>query len=303
VTAISSNPPTVAVKTAPKIGDRCAVFWLSILFSLTAAAPGVVRAFRPIFIRLAYVFSPKIRHNTRANAACLGIENTGVFGLAVVGSFYDFVCDIGQSAGKTRQQMAARVHSVEGAQDYLDARAAGRGALLITAHMGSFEAGLAALPIAERKVHVVFKRDRLAGFEKLRRNLREQLNVTEAPIDDGWPVWMRLREALLNNEVVAVQGDRVMPGQKGLRVPLASGTIELPTGPFKLALSANAPVIPIFSVRQPDGTVKIVIQPAIEVNHTSDGIEQALRSFARSLTQQLASHPEQWLVLDAAFCG
>jgi phosphatidylinositol dimannoside acyltransferase len=194
------------------------------------------------------------------------------------------------------------VHSIEGAQAYLEARSPHRGAVLLTAHMGSFEAGLAALPIAEKRVHVVFKRDRLEGFERLRKTLREQLNVIEAPIDDGWAVWMRLREALLNDEVVAVQGDRIMPGQKGLRVPLLNGTIELPTGPFKLALSADSPVIPIFSVRNPDGTVRILIREPIQVSSAGDGIETAVRCFATSLAKQLADYPEQWLVLDTAFC-
>lgn len=305
MTAASPDELTAPAPRAPFIRERCAMFWLAVLFSLTAIAPSLVRAMRPAFVRLAFAFSPKIRRNTRLNARRLGIEPADCrpFGLAVVGSFYDFVYDIGRSIGKTRDQMAARVHSIEGADLYLAARAAHRGAVLLTAHMGSFEAGLAALPIAEKRVHVVFKRDRLAGFEKLRRTLREQLNVTEAPIDDGWAVWMRLREALLNDEVVAVQGDRVMPGQKGLRVPLLAGTIELPTGPFKLALSAESPVIPIFSVRQPDGTVRILIRDAIHVSGDANGIEHGVRSFALVLAQQLADHPEQWLVLDEAFCG
>ena len=167
--------------------------------------------------------------------------------------------------------------------------------------MGSFEVGLAALPMQEKRVHVVFKRDRLAGFEKLRRSLREQLNVVEAPIDDGLAGWMRLRDALMNDEVIAVQGDRVMPGQKGVSTPLLGGTILLPSGPFKLALAAGAPVIPIFSVRQKDGRVRIQIYDAIEITDQPDGIEFAIRSFTKTLTIQLNEHPEQWLVLDAAF--
>lgn len=283
--------------------DRCAIFWLAVLFRLTASAPGLVRAFRPVFVRLAFAFSPKIRRNTRANASRLGVKPSDArsFGLAVVGSFYDFVYDIGRSVGCTREQLTERVASIEGTDAYHTARNLRRGAVLLTAHMGSFEAGLAALP-AEKRVHVVFKRDRIPGFEKLRRSLREQLNVIEAPIDDGLPSWMRLRDALLNDEVVVVQGDRVMPGQKGSRVPLLGSSVMLPTGPFKLAASADAPVIPIFSIRQPDGTVRIVIHEAIHVTSQNGSTDAAIQAFAKILTTHLTEHPEQWLVLDAAFC-
>jgi lauroyl/myristoyl acyltransferase len=282
--------------------DRNAMFWLAVYFKLTATAPALMRGLKPAFVRLAYTFSSKIRRNTSANANRLGITNHPAFGLAVVGSFYDFVYDIGHSIGSTRAQLGERIESIKGAEAYLAARSSQRGAVLLTAHMGSFEAGLAALPMQEKNVHVVFKRDRVGGFEKLRRSLREQLNVTEAPIDDGMANWMRLRDALLKDEVVAVQGDRCMPGQKGLRVALLGGTIELPTGPFKLALSADSPVIPIFSVRLPDGKIRILIQPPILVRNTSEGIESAVKSFAQMLGNQLAKYPEQWLVLDAAFC-
>ena len=281
---------------------RFSFFWLMVFFRLTAVAPAMVRFARPLFIRLAYLFSLRIRSNTAANGLRLGVADPRAFGLAVTGSFYDFVYDIGRSIGNTRMQLAVRVDAVQGAEHYLSARESRRGAVLLTAHMGSFEAGLAALPVHEQKVHVVFKRDQMVSFDRLRRLLREQLNVIEAPIDDGLAMWMRLREALLNDEVVAVQGDRVMPGQKGLRVPLSGGTVMLPTGPFKLALSANAPVIPIFSIRQPDGKVRIVIYEPINVGGTVEGIEIAVKSFAATLSDQLVKYPEQWLVLDRAFC-
>jgi KDO2-lipid IV(A) lauroyltransferase len=286
----------------PGLRSRAGEFWLAIFFQLTRIAPGLVRFFRPAFIRLAFAFSRKIRRNARLNALRLGVEpdQHASFGLAVVGSFYDFVYDIGKSMGATREQLARRVTAIDGAENYLAARAGKRGAILLTAHMGSFEAGLAALPVHENKVHVVFKPDRVASFERLRQSLREQLNVIEAPIDHGLVGWMRLREALQRDEVVAVQGDRVMPGQKGHAVPMLGGTILLPTGPFKLAIAAQAPVIPIFSVRQNDGTQRIVIHPAIEVE--PDHLHAALEAFAGLLAVQLKAHPSQWLILDPAFC-
>ncbi len=100
--------------------------------------------------------------------------------------------------------------------------------------------------------------------KKLRAKFRERLNISEAAIEEGWPLWMRLRDALMKDEVVAIQGDRVMPGQKGMKVPMLAGHILLPTGPFKLSAASESPVVPIFSIRTKDGRIKIFIEEPIE---------------------------------------
>jgi phosphatidylinositol dimannoside acyltransferase len=287
---------------------RAASFWLNALFRLTAAAPDLVRFAKPLFVRAAYTFSRKIRRNTAANARwILGDRSTmrdrRIYGLRVVASFYDFVYDIGRSIGKTRQQLVDRIESVEGEDTYRAARAEGKGAIILTAHMGSFEVGLVALSNAEEKrIHVVFKPDEIDAFEQLRRELRSQLNIAEAPIDQGLAIWMQLRTALMNDEVVAIQGDRVMPGQKGMAVPLLDGHVLLPTGPFKLALASGSPMIPIFSIRSPNGGVHIFIEPPIRVSNNPTGIDTAVAAFAAVLARFVELYPQQWLVLDDAFC-
>ena len=263
---------------------------LALLFRLTAAAPGVTRLAKPVLIRLAWLGSPAVRRATAANAARLSPHTSRRrFGLAVLGHFYDFVADVGRPPRADA--------TIAGADHYRAARALRRGAVIVTAHMGSFEAGLAALPAGERRIHVVFKRDAVPMFEHLRRQLRQRLNVTEAAVDDGFAVWVGLRAALLRDEVVAIQGDRVLSGQAGHRAQVAGGHLTLPVGPFKLAASADAPVIPIFAVRRPDGGIGIDIRPPIAVTDVAAAVDR----YAAELSAQLASHPTQWLVLHPAF--
>ena len=113
--------------------------------------------------------------------------------------------------------------------------------------MGSFELGVVALRELNERVHVVFRRDRVDAFEHLRSTLHQRLGVAEAALEEGWTVWMRLRGALQANEVVAIQGDRVMPGQRGMEMPFLRGHLSLPTGPVKLASASGAPIIPVFT--------------------------------------------------------
>lgn len=287
---------------------------LTAFFFLATRRPWLVERLKPLFIRIAWHASPAVRRATAANAKALfnasrslrypeepGILSHRRYALAVLGRFYDVVVDIARSSSLTRADLLAQIESIDGKEGYRATRANGRGAIVLTAHAGSFEVGLAALSELEPHIHVVFKRDAFARFESARQRLRLLLNVTESPVDNGPGIWMNLRDALRLKHVVAVQGDRTPPGQKGIPMPIRLGTLLLPTGPFKLALASGAPVVPIFSARTPSGKVALFIKPAIEVHDSPDAIPQAVAAYARELDTFLTDHADQWLVLEPAF--
>ncbi|HEX8913923.1 MAG TPA: lysophospholipid acyltransferase family protein, partial [Humisphaera sp.] len=224
----------------------------------------------------------------------------------VIRSFYLFCLDVGRSAGMTRDQLLAENGVVEGFENYEAAKSAGKGLIVATAHMGSFEVGLAQLSLREPRVHVIFRRDAQGGFERQRSELRHRLNVIEHPVDDGWQMWIGLRDALLAGDAVVFQGDRVMPGQRGKRVRFLHGTLELPTGPVKLARLTGAPVLPVFTARDPDGRIKVMIDPAITVaaddRPTTDGTDPMLAKLAATIERRVAEFPDQWLMFHRAFC-
>ena len=304
VTDLRQALPTEAAPTAgARLREGAAAFWLRSLFFFAQRAPWAARAARALFVWGAYRFSRSIQSATRANGRRILGDRVNEptltrVGRDGVGSFYDFVCDVGQSQGLSREQLANRIESIEGRERYLETRQAGRGAILVTAHMGSFEVGVAALLEREKRIHVVFKRD-VGRFETIRQGLRQRLGIVEQPVDEGWGVWVRLRDALRADEVVAIQGDRVMPGQKGSRMPVLGGHVLLPTGPVKLAIASGAPIVPVFSVRTREGKIRLFIEEPIEV--TGADVEGAMHQMASVIGRYVAAYPEQWLVLYPAF--
>jgi lauroyl/myristoyl acyltransferase len=170
--------------------------------------------------------------------------------------------------------------------------------------MGAFEVGLAALREWEPKVHVVFKRDSFDGFERIRSRVRAMLGVIEAPIDDGFGSLVQLRDALLANEVVVMQGDRAMPGQRAQVVPFLHGLLRLPLGPVKLAQLTNSPIIPVFLVRGRRGGFHVHLTEPIEVDANAeliDGVDPALLKIGQAIESFVEKCPQQWLVLNRAF--
>ncbi len=261
---------------------------------------------RPLATHVAFRTSAGMHSGTLANAArILGANSTqgerNRLARAVISNFILFCHDVGVSTRMTADELANQVERIEGHKHYKAARDLKRGAIVVTAHMGSFEVGMAALRQQDAKIHVVFQRDVFARFERMRSALRAKLGVIEAPVDDGWTIWMRLREALLNNEVVVLQGDRVMPGQKGERVQVLGADMMLPAGPVKLALATGAPIVPVFSVRSDNGKMRLCVEPAIEVRSAED-VGPAMNELAAVVSKYVRAYGDQWLVLQPAWC-
>lgn len=283
-----------------------AEWWLNLLFFASRRFPYALQRARPYLAAGAWATSHYFQDNILPNARwLLGKDSTprqrADLGRAVVANFFAFVCDVGQSVGHSRRRLLERIAGVEGDEKYQAARSAGKGAIVLTAHMGSFEVGMASLLQREQRVHVVFRRDSFGLFERTRSMLRRQLGVIEHCVDDGLATWMRLREALEADEVVLVQGDRVMPGQKGRRVEMLGGQVVLPTGPLRLALATGSPIIPIFSIRQPDGRIQLFIEQPIYVDDAAS-FETGLEAIRSVIERYLKRFPDQWLMIHRAWC-
>ena len=288
-----------AIAWRAKFGTSC----LRLFFRLAEHAPRALDALRPLLCWMTFHASRQIKHATRTNARhLLGIDSTArqrdKLGVGVVNQFYQFCCDVGQSSSASPAELVERIATVRGDAQYRQARARKRGVILITAHLGSFEVGMAALRRIEPEIHVVFRRDAVGQFEQRRSRLRARLGIHEAAIDDGWSVWVRLRNALMENHAVILQADRVMPGQKGQPTPFFDGHLELPLGPVKLALASGSPIVPVFAVRRADGRIDLHVERAIEVVD----VDSALGEIAAVLEKYIRAYPQQWLMLQPAWC-
>jgi lauroyl/myristoyl acyltransferase len=176
--------------------------------------------------------------------------------------------------------------------DNLDtAFAAGRGAVLVTAHLGNWELGgrLLAVRGGAPRTHVVLSAEEDAALERdLRVNAPELRFVTRSHPTST----LGLLAALRRGEAVAMQGDRPT-GERGDRLVSFFGSpAAFPIGPFVLARAAGAPVVPAFCTMAPDGRYRIDVGSPIWVK---SGEELAgLESMVGALERAVRAHPTQW---------
>lgn len=302
---------TVALSPPSSPRARAARFWLWVLVFACTHTPGLIMLLSRVGVWFAWRCSRYTRLAMLANSRrILGSgaadEDLRSLGKAALANFFRFVSEMGRNSGRTVEAIRSDVSSVEGLERYRAMRATKRGAILAAAHIGPFESAVASLRQHEPRVHVVFMRDTVKeGFESLRVGLRDKLGVIEAPVDaagDSLGPWMNLREALRRDEVVLLQADRVMPGQRGVAVPFLGGHLEMPPGPVKLALASGAPIVPVFSFWDGDGRVRIILEEPIEVGEpwTRDRLHPALLKLASVIEKQIVAHPDQWLMYHPA---
>lgn len=186
---------------------------------------------------------------------------------------------------------------IEGLEHLKDALKLGRGAIFVTAHLGSWDMGGAALaataglPALSAIVEPVTKQT----SNSVVTELRERRGVKVIPL--GRP--LAVGRALRRNEIVFVVGERLV-GAEGVDVEFFGERAVLPRGAAYWSVRVGAPIVPGFCIREPDGTFTAHIETPI-VPDRSDDSESYVRSHtqrvARVLETYIARYPDQWCML------
>ena len=187
--------------------------------------------------------------------------------------------------------------SFDGEHHVHKALAEGRGVLLLTAHIGNWEAAGQLLTRLDVPINVT-------GFDNEAPEIRSLLNqaskakfrllpLTGSPTDT-----IPLVAALRRGEIVAMLGDRAY-GSPSKRAPFLNGTAAFPIGAYVLASIANAPLVTVFNLREPGGHYRFFGFPAqypkMPAHHLRDDyLKSCAATFAQNLEVTLKRDPLQW---------
>lgn len=181
--------------------------------------------------------------------------------------------------------------------EHLDrALAAGRGAIVATAHLSGLGLGGQAIAARGHRVNVAVELIEPPELLRLLSRVRTGLGVQPVPL--GPRLGTELLAALRRNEVVVLTVDRDVAGS-GISVPFFGAPARLPAGPALLAIRSGAPIVPAVVVRRSDGRFDGFVEGPIPIARSRDrraDVEQATRAITARLEYYIGSHPEQWTV-------
>jgi predicted LPLAT superfamily acyltransferase len=187
--------------------------------------------------------------------------------------------------------------SFDGEKNLRAALAEGHGVLLLTAHVGNWEAAGQLLTRLNVPITVT-------GFDKEPPEIRALLNSASKqnfrllPLTGGPTDAIPLVAALRRGEVVAMLGDRAY-GSPSAWIPFFGGTAAFPIGAYVVASIAGAPLMHVFSLREFGGRYRFFgfppQHPQMPPHHERAAyLKNCATNFARDLETILKRDPLQW---------
>jgi lauroyl/myristoyl acyltransferase len=287
------------------------VFWYRANRWLVTAAPDWLMApLIALMTPFAYALLVRVRRAIAANlAAALGpagflerqrrcLRTIRTCGMCLIERYERFATD---------RAFAVELEALEHWRAVADG---GRGFVMVTAHIGLYEAG-SLVPVAReaRHVHLVrepeldpraqaFIEQTVAAVEGTRYRMHFQ---TGDPLQA-----VALVEALERGEIVAIQADRPHAGGKTVDATLFGRPFALPAGPAVLARTARVPMLPVFALREGRRRFRLVFRPPVEVARTADrgaDLAAAMRRVAGEIEAAIRRSPEQWFVFRRLWPG
>lgn len=173
---------------------------------------------------------------------------------------------------------------------------AGKGAIFVTGHIGSWEVGGVALARYGKKVHMVYLPDRFEAFEKTREKTRMKQNVEGIPMGGTFETSLKLIRLLRAGEIVAMKGDRVIVGD-GITIKLFGREAVFPHGPSLISYISGAPIIPTFVILKENGKYQPIVCEPIFPEKSGDrkiDVEKNVKKIAKVIEGFIKEYPDQW---------
>ena len=290
--------------TAPPRTSLIERMAVSLLLRGYAHAPRVTRRLRPRMVAetwsRATIWRDALRENGRiilGDAA--GPEDLDAYGMGVLDNMQRYMEGIAIASRMPVDRLLQRLESIEGVEEFrrLFTVRDDRGIILLSMHMGEFEPAAAYIG-RHVPIHILYHRDRIRTLETMRSRARQRLGVIGHAVDDGLETWAALRDVLGQGEVVALLGDRVQPGQRGTHLPVFGRTMEIPLGPFKLAETTGALVVPVFNWRLPSGGLGLRMLAPLPMEgdlRRDPAGHSGVRRWVELMESVIRERPQEWL--------
>jgi predicted LPLAT superfamily acyltransferase len=183
---------------------------------------------------------------------------------------------------------------------YLEALGASRrGAILLGAHLGSFEAMRMQADREGFSIHFLgqFRNARMINAALTKLNPRSSARLIAR--GDGVEFMLRIREKLRQGDRVAILADRVAPGERVAEVDFLGEKARFPTGPYLLAALLKCPVYLTFGLYRAPNRYDLFCEPfEEEIKLPREARDEALHAYAQKFATRLEHYvrlaPDNW---------
>jgi len=237
---------------------------------------------------LVYLASPTYRRHLSENRAGAGYDDASLRHAAVVAAG-KMVTELPAIWFRPRSSVLGLVHRLQGESSIEAARAAGKGIVFLTAHLGCFEV-TAQLAAARMPITVLYRPPKQTFLQPLIEHGRAQHNVRLAPASLGGV--RELIAALKRGEAVGILPDQVPSAGEGAWGEFFGRPAYTMTLAARLAVRPDTVTLLAFGERLPRGAGYVVHVRPMPARQAD---ESPARWLNRALEELIRAKPEQYL--------
>lgn len=183
----------------------------------------------------------------------------------------------------------------QGEENLLASMDKGKGAFILTGHFGNWELMSAAVTLHFAfKCAIVVRPIDFSPADRMISDLRTRCGVKIIPKKRSI---RRVIRAVRQNTLVGILLDQNVDWYEGVFVRFLGRPACTNKGLALMAMKTQAPVIPVFSVRQADGKYRIIFEKEIDLIRTGDktrDVEENTAAFTRIIEKYIRQYPDHW---------
>lgn len=171
-----------------------------------------------------------------------------------------------------------------------------KGGILLSAHIGNWDIAGHLLKRLDTRINIVMFDGEQEQIKEYLDAITEKKTVRFIFIKNDLSHIYEISDALNNNELVCMHGDRFLEGNKTMTASFLGENARFPIGPFVLAAQFKVPVSYVFAVKESNFHYHFFASKIKMYEHLkkTEVLQEMLREFANEMEVKLKNYPEQW---------
>lgn len=246
---------------------------------------------------LSYFFLPRERKRALQNLAfALRDEKNADEIIKIARALF---CNLGRNLSELlrfpnlTERNIDKLVKIKGKERIDNALRRGKGAIILTAHLGNWELMAAYLSLKGYRGSVVARRIYYEGFDEIISRLRASASVSVIYRTSA----REMLKCLHGNGLLGILSDQDTDKVDGVFVDFFGSPAYTPVGPVVLAMKTGAGIVPCFIVRE-NGSHTIYVEEPMELSVTGDREKDVHVNTARCnkvIESYIRKYPSQWV--------
>ncbi len=173
----------------------------------------------------------------------------------------------------------------------------GNGGILISAHVGNWEAAGHLLEHLNTRINIVMFDGEHQQIKDYLKEVTGGRNFNVIVVRDDISHVYAIGDALQKNEIVCLHADRFLPGNKIKTLHFLGKDANFPIGPFAMAAAFKVPVSFVFAFKESSTHYHLYGSKPITFSageNRGKKVDTLIETFVGNLEQMMKKYPEQW---------